>query len=779
MITTNQVREPGRLGTIKYNIRKNLGPVPLWAFLAGVFVINLIMSFADVAYLGYETWSLFDTTRKPIIFAYVLQLTGWVVSFLSLLVFCLRESNPLPALLVFLHWLCWMTASFLHTSYVTWTLWDDSEVRFTIIARWVAMLLFTGAFGFLFVRFWSGYFKLLKSVKRFANKAMKVTENTSLIAVKQPPQDDENNKTKPTFVAKPVPAASVSTSLVVRSGPADAPGAANNDVVQLRERLLELQRKDFEIQRLRKELFGSHQYISQLKIAAHAQGRSSATIEQIDMDQTRSGAIVEQQQQEIARLSQTIALLKQGGGARQDDSDEVRSLKLSLSKVHSEKVALTDVLREKNQEHDRRYGELCKQYDAQAASLQKLATVTTYNADQVVKHQELHDVKHNALIKSSQTLEMANQRIAQLTAQLAARDALGPIDKVAKPFAEDGTAVEQDVGDGTVADNEDDDDSGSEESIDEDGNTRAEIEAALVAQHQQTFLAMREAVENLRTQLQNEQNKTLNLENQLEAAKAEAAAAGGNGNVDADATAAATQEAVEGKKRALQQLATTTEALETANLRISQLEMEVEEKEAQLAAARAAATSSSSGSSDTPVSAPIVASERSAPAASETAPADTAAEPTATAADVKEVAAAALAQLGGNDSNVERCTFKVSCRALPNNDILSKSDPLAAVYVKLNGKYSLKDHTEHMVNNHDPDFADTVSVEFVPGIAGELRICLFDVDANENIDPEAMLGFANFTSSQLNEAGTLTLPLMTRFGTQGNDGKSTVTLTKA
>jgi hypothetical protein len=90
-----------------------------------------------------------------------------------------------------------------------------------------------------------------------------------------------------------------------------------------------------------------------------------------------------------------------------------------------------------------------------------------------------------------------------------------------------------------------------------------------------------------------------------------------------------------------------------------------------------------------------------------------------------------------------------SCRDLPKNDRFSKSDPVLALYAKnAEGTYSYVGQTESMKDTHDPDFATAITVEVASG--AEYKVCAYDVDDNDQIQQDDLLGSVVVAASDLN-----------------------------
>ncbi len=159
----------------------------------------------------------------------------------------------------------------------------------------------------------------------------------------------------------------------------------------------------------------------------------------------------------------------------------------------------------------------------------------------------------------------------------------------------------------------------------------------------------------------------------------------------------------------------------------------------------------------------------------------------AAAAEAAAAEAAAAEAVAAAASVPRSLTIRLSCASLPKKDFLSKSDPLAAVYVKTvatgaDGQtktvYDLVGQTEHFQNEANPKFATPVTLADVPADSDrKLKICVYDVDDNDSPTQDDMLGSAVVQTAHLDaDAGELELTLLDKKGEPANKGKARVTL---
>jgi hypothetical protein len=141
--------------------------------------------------------------------------------------------------------------------------------------------------------------------------------------------------------------------------------------------------------------------------------------------------------------------------------------------------------------------------------------------------------------------------------------------------------------------------------------------------------------------------------------------------------------------------------------------------------------------------------------------------------------------------------LKLGGRGLPKNDLLSDSDPLAVLYVKnKEGKFSFVSQTEHIENEHNPDFEKVLEFKYtLPGERSEsdadsdptvFKLLYYDVDENEALDADDLLGSVEFTladllkkqtSQKLSGAEAVELPLLDKLKQIANDGAARAVIT--
>ena len=107
--------------------------------------------------------------------------------------------------------------------------------------------------------------------------------------------------------------------------------------------------------------------------------------------------------------------------------------------------------------------------------------------------------------------------------------------------------------------------------------------------------------------------------------------------------------------------------------------------------------------------------------------------------------------------------LKIQCKHLPKNDVITKSDPLVAIYAKNNSNgFSLVGKTEWQQNNHDPIFDRRITLHmtdspdfvktFMKGC--DLVLHVYDVDGAGQIQPNALLGVCTSNTNDILATGT-------------------------
>lgn len=135
--------------------------------------------------------------------------------------------------------------------------------------------------------------------------------------------------------------------------------------------------------------------------------------------------------------------------------------------------------------------------------------------------------------------------------------------------------------------------------------------------------------------------------------------------------------------------------------------------------------------------------------------------------------------MGGHAPPPPTCKSKVelrvSCRNLLDKDLLSKSDPLCALYILRNGRWCEAGRTEMVLNNLNPDFTKTFVVDYYFEEVQKLLFSVYDIDnATDSLDDDDFLGSIQCTLGHLVSRQAITQPLVMKNGRQA--GKSTITI---
>lgn len=118
--------------------------------------------------------------------------------------------------------------------------------------------------------------------------------------------------------------------------------------------------------------------------------------------------------------------------------------------------------------------------------------------------------------------------------------------------------------------------------------------------------------------------------------------------------------------------------------------------------------------------------------------------------------------------------MQISCAHLPKNDALSQSDPLVSIYMKSEkgAPYTYVGQTEAQKNQPSPVFATPVKCTVAPGF--DIKVCVYDVDASEEVKEEDLIGYAYVFSGEmfLGQEGRVELFLLDNEGAHASDGKA-------
>ncbi|KAK7873916.1 hypothetical protein R5R35_012930 [Gryllus longicercus] len=113
-----------------------------------------------------------------------------------------------------------------------------------------------------------------------------------------------------------------------------------------------------------------------------------------------------------------------------------------------------------------------------------------------------------------------------------------------------------------------------------------------------------------------------------------------------------------------------------------------------------------------------------------------------------------------------QCTTEVelsfSCRNLPYQDVMSKSDPMVVVYIKPFGEERWQEvhRTETIQNNHEPNFAKKFNVHYRFEEQQPLKFEVYDVDSNSTrLADHDFIGTASCSLANIVASGKVQLPL--------------------
>jgi Ca2+-dependent lipid-binding protein len=124
-------------------------------------------------------------------------------------------------------------------------------------------------------------------------------------------------------------------------------------------------------------------------------------------------------------------------------------------------------------------------------------------------------------------------------------------------------------------------------------------------------------------------------------------------------------------------------------------------------------------------------------------------------------------QASGPSSRVE---LRISCKNLRYSDVLSKSDPVVAVYTcDRPGAYMEYARTEQIKNNQNPQFVKAVEMTYQFEVIQKLRFAVYDVDNDSaSLSDDDFLGSMDCTLAEIVSARTYTKPLEIAGSTEGN-----------
>jgi Ca2+-dependent lipid-binding protein len=102
---------------------------------------------------------------------------------------------------------------------------------------------------------------------------------------------------------------------------------------------------------------------------------------------------------------------------------------------------------------------------------------------------------------------------------------------------------------------------------------------------------------------------------------------------------------------------------------------------------------------------------------------------------------------------VSQVRITVKCRNLPKMDLLSDSDPICCLFTKNNdtGEFDLSGKTELIMNNHNPDFLETFTVNHYAKKVQQMDFRVYDADDAKGVDfkDKDLLGHSLITMDEL------------------------------
>ncbi|CAK8696200.1 unnamed protein product [Clavelina lepadiformis] len=121
--------------------------------------------------------------------------------------------------------------------------------------------------------------------------------------------------------------------------------------------------------------------------------------------------------------------------------------------------------------------------------------------------------------------------------------------------------------------------------------------------------------------------------------------------------------------------------------------------------------------------------------------------------------------------------LRVSCANLLDKDVMSKSDPLCALYVqKKDGKWFELGRTEMILNNLNPRFAKTFVIDYYFEEVQKLKFAVFDIDnATQSLIDDDFLGEVESTLGHIVSNAAITEKLLLH--NKRPAGRSTITIT--
>ncbi|KAK6185840.1 hypothetical protein SNE40_007986 [Patella caerulea] len=121
---------------------------------------------------------------------------------------------------------------------------------------------------------------------------------------------------------------------------------------------------------------------------------------------------------------------------------------------------------------------------------------------------------------------------------------------------------------------------------------------------------------------------------------------------------------------------------------------------------------------------------------------------------------------GGTTECVSKVDVRIECKNLMNKDTTSKSDPCAVLYIsRAGGKLQEAGRTENVKNCLDPQFAESITVDYYFEEVQNVKIVIYDVDnKTPELNDDDFLGGIECTLGQLVSNNPYIKPLLLKDG---------------
>ncbi|XP_057303444.1 copine-3-like [Hydractinia symbiolongicarpus] len=126
-----------------------------------------------------------------------------------------------------------------------------------------------------------------------------------------------------------------------------------------------------------------------------------------------------------------------------------------------------------------------------------------------------------------------------------------------------------------------------------------------------------------------------------------------------------------------------------------------------------------------------------------------------------------MAQFGVPVQNtmVTRVSLSFSCKGLLKQDLTSKSDPIVQVMMDYGGRWKEIGRTERIKNNSNPEFTESIDLDYRFEEVQKMKILVYDVDnATESLGDDDFLGRLECNLAHIVSARTYTKELLFREG---------------